>query len=172
MSPDKILRKFETTYRTWLARLEPLDDEAFEREPDDGGWSVGRICHHIGSVSDMLLENADLCAKGDGVDKRFQFLPAMLSTVGSLPPARIKVPDLPAELRHLSCPEPMTKAGGIARLEAVAERMRSLSAAVAAASPRVRREHPAGGWLNARHWYHMTEMHLRHHLRQLRRTGS
>lgn len=171
MDAAGILAKFEQTHATWRGRLGPLSDEDVARVPEGGGWCVGRICHHLGSVSDMLLGNAERCAAGDGEDKGFQFQPWMITVVGSLPPTRIHVPDLPPDLNHLANPEPLTKDEGLARLDGMHERMRTLQPRVQVASKRCRREHPVGGWLNAREWYHMNEMHLRHHLRQFARLG-
>ena len=117
----------------------------------------------------MLLDNAVRCADGDGAKKRFSFLPWMITAMGSFPPTRIRLPELPAELRHMAEPEPMKKDAALARLDGTLEQMRAVLPAISAAPPGCRREHPAGGWPNARQWYQMNEMHLRHHLRQLAR---
>jgi hypothetical protein len=176
VSAAKILKKLEATHRTWGMRLDGLGDEAFLRPARGGGWGIGQICRHIELVSGMLLDNGEMCARGDGRDLGFQLQPAMIMLFGTLPPVRIKVPELPDDLKHLGQPEPIDAADSRDALESVAQRMRDLRDTVAASSPRCRREHPAGGWLNALQWYALTEMHYRHHLRQLARlraiTGS
>jgi len=171
VSAAKILQKYESTHGTWRARLDPLEEERFTRAPPagSGSWGIGQICDHIASVAEMLLINADQCAQGNGQDKGFQLQPALICLVGSLPPVRINVPDLPPELDHLSNPQKLTKEQALARLDGALERMRSLADAVDRATTRCRSKHPVGGWLHARQWYHMNEMHYRHHLRQLDR---
>jgi hypothetical protein len=169
MDARGILTKLEKTHRTWGMRIDGLGDEAFLRPARGGGWGVGQICRHIELVSEMLLRNAEQCTRGDGADMGFRIQPALLMLFGTLPPVRIKVPDLPPDLQHLGKPEPINAADGRDALERVATQMRGLHDAVAGASPRCRREHPAGGWLNALQWYAMNEMHYRHHLRQLDR---
>ena len=44
-----------------------------------------------------------------------------------------------------------------------------LDALIAAADPKLRKRHPVAGFLNAQQWYAFSEMHMRHHLRQLKR---
>ncbi len=169
MNAAGIFTKFEQTHRTWGMRLDGLGDEAFQRPASGGGWGIGQICHHIGSVTEMLLENAEKCACGDGKEMGFQFQPALIMLFGSLPPVRINVPDLPPELSHFANPTALGAADARDTLERAATQMRSARDAVSEASSRCRRRHPAGGWLNATQWYAMTEMHYRHHLRQLAR---
>jgi hypothetical protein len=170
MRPERTLRKLDRTLGIWRAQLGPLDDAAFARTPDGGGWSVGQICHHLRSASDLLLGNAEQCAAGDGRDMGFQVFPAIMALIGSIPPARIKVPDLPEELRQVSQPVQLGREDGLAVFDGIEERMREMRAAMESASPRCRRRHPAGGWMNAVQWYQLNEMHMRHHLRQLART--
>jgi len=173
MKAEKILQKFETTYQNWRSKLESFDDAAFQRPPENGGWSAGQVCCHVSDVSDSMLANLEQCAQGDAEDRGFSFLPAMITAVGSLPPAKIKVPTgLPPEYQHFAKPQPMAKADALARLDGIAARMRELRPKVEGASKRMRRKHPAGGWLHAQQWYQMNEMHLRHHLRQLGRLTS
>jgi len=35
-----------------------------------------------------------------------------------------------------------------------------------------RRKHWAGGWFSARQWYQSVEMHMRHHMRQMKRIAK
>ncbi|MHC4493171.1 MAG: DUF1569 domain-containing protein, partial [Planctomycetota bacterium] len=86
------------------------------------------------------------------------------------PPFRLKVPsNLPDHLKRASDPDSPPKAEALERFATVARRTRDLCDAVAAAPRGLRSKHPAVGWVNARQWYQLSEMHMRHHLRQLRR---
>lgn len=170
MKPEKTLRKLDRTVAVWRSRLEPLDEDAFARRPEGGGWTVGQICHHLGTVAELLLGNAEQCAAGDGRDMGFQWFPGIMAFIGSIPPTRIKVPDLPEDLRQVSQPDQITRADALASIDGMVERMRSMRSAVEASSPRCRRKHPAGTWMNSVQWFQLNEMHLRHHLRQLART--
>ncbi len=171
MSSAKTLHKLDSTHRGWLTRLQPLDETAFARVPEGGGWAIGQVCHHVGSVSDMLLGNAERAAAGDGQTKGFQFQPWMLTVMGRLPPMRIKVPvaSLPPEMHVFANPQQLSKSEGFEQLAGVVERMRSTAPAVDGSTKTCRRRHPVGGWLNAMQWFQLTEMHMRHHLRQIDR---
>jgi len=91
--------------------------------------------------------------------------------MGGLPPMRIRVPveKLPPELHIFAKPEQRSKPEGLARLAGVVEQMRTLAGVVDGSTKTCRRHHPASGWLNALQWFQMTEMHMRHHLRQVDR---
>jgi hypothetical protein len=166
MKPDKTLRKFEQTLGAWRERLGPRSDEDFAKPPADGGWTIGQVCNHISAASDMMLRGAEACAQGAGEKKGFSPMPAFMTFIGSFPPGRFKVP--PA-LKELANPSPISKAQAIERLDAIENKVRALQESVAAAPKDIKSKHPAAGWLNASQWYQITEMHMRHHLRQLGR---
>lgn len=171
MRPAKSLAKFEQTHTRWRAAVEAADEAEFARVPEGGGWSLGQLCDHVVSVATLMLDQVERCAFGRGKEHGFSLLPALVSALGSMPPVRVKVPPMPTELAHIGAPKTLTRAEALARLSAVAERTRLLVDTAAQASPRQRTRHPVGGWLNARHWYQLHEIHLRHHLRQLKALG-
>ena len=168
MKADRVQRKFESTLATWRARLGPRPEADFGRRPAGGGWCLGQVCDHLKSASDLLLGEAEKCARGEGERKGAQVMPAMITLFGSLPPGRFKVPDKP-ELRKLAEPRELTKDAALECLGAMGKRVTELRDPGAAAPRNLRRRHPAAGWMNAVQFYQVAEMHLRHHLRQLAR---
>ncbi|MEE8106059.1 MAG: DinB family protein [Planctomycetota bacterium] len=171
MDMQRVLHKFETTSGTWRQALARRTDECFSKERADGEWTLGQACDHVTSVSLKFLEGAEALARGEGQPGRTGLMPKiMINLVGSLPPGRFKVPNnLPPEFATFATPNPITKTEAIARFEEVERRHRELLDPVSAASPKTCSKHPAAGWLNAGQWYKLSEMHMRHHLRQLRR---
>ena len=165
-----MLTKFERTVVAWRDRLGAIPEEVFAKQPADNGWSAGQICHHLSMASERLLAGARACTQSDGEQRGFSFLPALITSMGTFPPAKIKVPDnLPEDWKPLASPEPTAKSTALEMLAVMEREMRELREPVDTASPKLRREHPAGGWMHARQWYQIAEMHLRHHLRQLGR---
>jgi len=171
MDMQRVLQKLEKTSGAWRAVLERHTDECFSKERASGEWTLGQACDHVTGASLAFLDGAEALTRGEGKEGRAGLLPAfMIGVVGSLPPGRFKVPpNLPPEFAKFGTPEPMTKTEAIKRFEEVERRHRALLGPVAAASPKLRSKHPAAGWLNASQWYKLSEMHMRHHLRQLRR---
>ncbi|MHC4931015.1 MAG: DinB family protein [Planctomycetota bacterium] len=171
MDSRKVLTGFEKTHATWRAALERGDEESYGAEQGAGGWTLGQICDHVAGTSQAFLDGAELLARGEGEERgggMFAFL--MCEVINGFPPFRFKVPpNLPASYARVAAPESISKAEALERLDAVARRTREMCDAVAAAPKNFRSKHPAAGWLNARQWYQMSEMHMRHHLRQLRR---
>lgn len=172
MKPEHALAKFETSYAEWVSIVTEQSPYAIVRRPPDGGWSIGQVCDHVGAVADTLLGQAERCADGEGERRRTSLFARLLFTYGSFPPMRIKLPELPAEYRSIAEPVELDRDAALARLEDVARRMRELVEPVTASDPGLKLPHPAEFWLNAGTFYQCNEMHVRHHLRQLRRLVS
>lgn len=171
MDMQRVFQKFEKTSGAWREVLSRRTDECFSKQRAHGQWTLGQACDHVTSVSLKFLEGAEALARGEGKEGRAALLPKfMIDVIGSLPPGRFKVPpNLPAEFAKFATPGPLTKEQATARFLEVERRHRELLDPVAAASPKICSKHPAAGWLNAGQWYKLSEMHMRHHLRQLRR---
>ncbi|MHC4974480.1 MAG: DinB family protein [Planctomycetota bacterium] len=171
MDARKVLMKTEKTYAVWRDALEKTDDQNYERAPAAGGWTLGQISDHVTLVSSAFLDAVEALARGEGEERRGSFLATLMCGVfGSFPPVRLKVPgNLPDEVKRAANPDSLPKAEALERFAVVMRRTRDLCEAVAAAPRGLRMQHPAAGWVNARQWYQLSEMHMRHHLRQLRR---
>ncbi len=171
MDPRKLLAKTEKTLAVWQDALERSDDRAFDSAPDGGGWTLGQVCDHVTVVSLAFLDAVAALTRGEGEERGGSLMATvMCGIVGSFPPVRLKVPsNLPDEVKRAAAPDSLPKAEALKRFALVARRTRDLCDAVAAAPRGLRSQHPVLGWINARQWYQLSEMHMRHHLRQLRR---
>lgn len=171
MNPRKVLAKTETSLAVWQDALERSDEQVFDQVPEGGGWTLGQICDHVTLVSLAFLDATNALARGEGEERGGSLMATvMCGIVGSFPPVRLKVPpNLPDEAKRAAAPESLPKAEALKRFAVVARRTRDLCSEVAAAPRGLRSEHPVLGWIDARQWYQLSEMHMRHHLRQLRR---
>ena len=122
-------------------------------------------------VSSAFLDAVEALKRGEGEERGGSFLALVMCDIfRSFPPIRLRVPtNLPDEVKRAATPDSLPKAEALERFAEVARRTRELCDAVAAVPRGLRMEHPAAGWVNARQWYQLSEMHMRHHLRQLRR---
>ncbi|MCY0870562.1 MAG: DinB family protein, partial [Firmicutes bacterium] len=88
-----------------------------------------------------------------------------LFRVGSFPPIQIKVPPSP----QYTPMQPESKEEIRAGMQEVIVRMRSIAPALDDIPAENTVEHPRFGYLNAKEWFQLTEMHYRHHRHQLNR---
>lgn len=169
MKPARVLTKFEKTFATWESALRSRPDEAFARKLDASAWTLGEVCDHVAFVSEFFLREIDPLAAGKGQHEKVSMAGRFIFLVGSFPPVRIKVPELPEGLERIARPEEIGKAEAERRFADIGSETRRLAAVAASADPKLRSRHPVAGFVNATQWYQLSEMHMRHHIRQLRR---
>ncbi|MFE8696081.1 DinB family protein [Cytobacillus sp. FJAT-53684] len=129
----------------------------------DGVWSIGQMYDHVILVAMEYLDNVEACA----ALKEEQKLGKTESgehfyKIGGFPPIKIKLPD------ELNTPpsnsDNIEELSG--RLDQVKQRLRQWESRVDAINPNYKVKHGGLGWLNAREWFDLVDMHFRHHLRQ------
>jgi hypothetical protein len=160
-----ILRDFEATANVWLASLESYSEHQFAMKPDLASWSIGQVYGHlVKGTRGFQLQQIIRCCEGTGADSfKGKTLAGKLTFVfGSFPPIRIKVP--PSDSYTPAQPESIEAVRrGLTDLMAA---MHDIGPKVASVSENQKTEHQALGFLNAREWFKLIEMHFRHHLRQ------
>jgi hypothetical protein len=123
-----------------------------------GHLVVGTRFYHLKQIAECLDQRGTINGK--------KKLPGTLSFLfGSFPPIRVKVP--PSETYTPKQPESIEaiKFG----LESLVVAVREAAQKVSSSTSRHKTLHPAFGYLDAREWFELIEMHFRHHLRQQRR---
>jgi|WetSurMetagenome_2_1015567.scaffolds.fasta_scaffold194726_1 hypothetical protein len=167
-STQSILSQFETTAGIWLASLSQYSEEQFARKPDENSWSIGQVYNHLVTGTRLYqLQQVARCLEGKKNEKNAgKKLPGKLTfLLGSFPPLRIKVP--PSEIYTPKQPSNIeTMKTGLEKLITI---MRETERKLAGASAISKTSHPAFGFLNAQEWFHLIEMHFRHHLHQKKR---
>lgn len=129
----------------------------------EGVLSIGQMYDHIILVAHEYLDNVEVCAglkKEQALGKTAAG--ERLFREGGFPPVKIRLPD---EM-NASPNNTDTKAELESRLDALKERLASWEPKLNLIHPNFKVEHGGFGWLNAREWYSLVEMHSRHHLRQ------
>ncbi|WP_152397161.1 DinB family protein [Paenibacillus guangzhouensis] len=143
--------------------VQHYSQDQLSRITSDGVWSIGQMYDHLIVVAHEYLDQAEACA--DEVEEQELGKTSFgerLFQLGGFPPIKIK---LPAELN--APPNNTDRIEDIVlRLDQVMQRLRELETIVEAINPKFKVKHDGFGWLNAREWYDLVEMHFRHHLRQ------
>ena len=165
MTTVEILENLRATIHTYKTALETYTDEQFALQQADGGWSLAQMYEHLHTTANFFfLANTQRCLdqrKGQlGGEKNDHGL--NLYKYGGFPPVKIKIPEV------LRGPEPVgrTRAEYAPLLDKIVDDYAKMAQPVAQDLGAYKCIQPAFGWLNAHEWYHIGEMHLRHHLRQ------
>lgn len=137
--------------------------EQLRQIPADGVWSLAQMYDHVIVVADEYLDEAEACANAEPVQGRGKTeFGEKLFGAGGFPPVKIRLPDEMNQPPDNSG----TSASLLERLVQLERRMRELGQKLHKIQPDLKTEHGGFGWLNAKEWHQLAEMHFRHHLRQ------
>jgi hypothetical protein len=131
--------------------------------PEEGVWSIGQMYDHLLLVAHEYLDSVEACAasREERPYGKTRFGEQLFKD-GGFPPVKIRLPDeMNAPPNNSDSKEKL-----ISRMEELIRRMSHWESKVDFVDPDNKVEHGGFGWLNAREWYDLVEMHFRHHLRQ------
>lgn len=158
---QSILKKV-AAYQQMLHQFDPAN---FQVEPPIGGWSYSEVYAHIFDSSLICLIAMNNCIKGDGKEKSTHIIVKAILFFGMFPPGRkYNVPEKLA-LR-------VKKIGFAAAQQFITDfelQLAQIYPKVKNADPKIKVKHPVIGYLNAKQWLQFIEIHLNHHLKQLKR---
>lgn len=170
MNPSEIVLSVETRVKTYLMELENWDMEQLCRKPSEDAWSLGQMLVHLMTAPHfMQLRNLELCRDASNPAVQIGGAKSPIGEevfrMGSFPPDPIRVPPSP----QYTPAEPQSKDEIRVGMQDVISRMRSTAETLEEIPVENTVEHPRFGYLNAREWFQLIEMHYRHHLLQLNR---
>lgn len=156
------IKKICATYSTILGKI-PAD--RFQLTPPIGGWSYSEVYDHIFDASILSLIPMVECINGGGEKKHTVFIVKLILFFGMFPPAKkFKVPKrLESRVKKINHQEARIWIGKF---------LHQLEASyinIDQANPLLKTLHPRLGYLNASQWLRVIEIHLNHHLKQLKR---
>ncbi|OAS82185.1 MULTISPECIES: DinB family protein [Metabacillus] len=150
---------------TYKSDLQNYSLEQLRYKSAEGVWSIGQMYDHLILVAHEYLDNVETCAAEEEEQKlgKTEF-GEQLYKIGGFPPIKIKLPD------ELNTPPSNSdsKESLMVRLDQVMQRLRLWEPKVNAINSNYKVKHDGFGWLNAREWYDLVNMHFHHHLRQKR----
>jgi DinB superfamily len=164
-TPQAIFEHLNTTVTGYLTALDGYSDEQFNFKEADDIWSLGQMYEHLVlSGNFFFLANVVRCLeqrKGQIGGEKNQYGDNLYKH-NSFPPIKVRIPEA------LRGPEPVAKSMESYRqsLVQIVTDAQKLIDTVTHDGGEYRCIQPAFGWLNAHEWYHLLEMHFRHHLRQ------
>ncbi|MDQ0429467.1 hypothetical protein QOZ98_002295 [Planomicrobium stackebrandtii] len=131
--------------------------------PKEGVWSIDQMYDHIILVAHEYLDSAESCASLNEEQPLGKTRTGeQLMKAGGFPPVKIRLPDeMNAPPNNSDSQEQLAS-----RLDELIGRLENWEAKVNLINPNYKVEHGGFGWLNAKEWLGLVEMHSRHHLRQ------
>jgi hypothetical protein len=153
---------------SYRKQLDTIPDELFTVTPPDGGWSYAEIYSHIMQATLGAVLTVERCthescrpsAKGPN------FLGHIVLLLGMLP-VKVKVPEkVAAKMPALK----ISKEEARNLIIKCRKRMDDITPLVNTSLSENRFKHPRLGMFNAAQWLRFIGIHLRHHLKQIKRT--
>jgi len=143
--------------------LRKYSPEQLRHIPREGVWSIGQMYDHILLVAHEYLDCVEICAAStEGQPLGKTRAGEQLFKDGGFPPIKIRLPDeMNAPPNNSDSKEDLET-----RMEEVMERLEHWELKVPSINPEYKAKHGGFGWLNAKEWLELVEMHSRHHLRQ------
>ena len=165
MGTEKIYRsvlKIAEAYRQTLDRIGAVN---FQTEPPIGGWSYSEVYSHIFDSSLLSLMALNNCIMGEGKKKPTAFVVKVILFFGSLPPGKkYKAPSkIASRVKKISI------AAAQQFITDFELQLMQIYPKMKDADPKIKVKHPVIGYLNAKQWLRFIEIHLKHHLKQLKR---
>ena len=161
----EIFDSLKATVNGYIEALESYSEVQFTHKEAEDIWSLGQMYEHLTLTgSYFFLANTQRCLdcrKGQLGGEKNQY-GDNLYKYNQFPPIKIKIPEV------LRGPEPVAKARSEYKflLEKNLSDAEKLIGLIQNDKGEYKCIQPAFGWLNAHEWYHLMEMHFRHHLRQ------
>ncbi len=165
MHTDKILQSISKIVNAYELKLAFVKNEEFQATPPIGGWSYSEVYSHIFDASLLSLLALQKCIDGEGVIEKTILGARAILFFGMLPPGkRYKVPKrLVDRVKKIDfeTAEELIDDFGLQLAKATSQ--------IENANPSIKVAHPRLGFLNAKQWLRFIEIHLNHHLKQLKR---
>ncbi len=164
-TPAQIFSDLKQTVEGYIVALDNYSDEQFTHKSAENVWSLGQMYEHLTvSASYFFMANTLRCLeqrKGQVGGEKNQYGDNLYKYNG-FPPIKISIPDV---LRG-SALVAKTRAEYKLLLKKVVTDAEQLIDPITNDLGEYKCIQPAFGWLNAHEWFHLMEMHFRHHLRQ------
>jgi hypothetical protein len=165
MKTERILSSIRDIMAAYRDNLNRIPEARFEVTPPIGGWSYAEVYNHIFDLSILSLQAIDSCLSPEARKVKTPLITRAILFFGSFPPAmKFKVPrQLASRVKKID------KRTASDMIQAFEEKLQAYPNLIIKANPQLKSAHPRLGYLNATQWIRFIEVHLNHHLKQLKR---
>lgn len=165
--------KFEKVANTWIKELDNYTMEELLRQPAEDSWSLGQVYIHITTANKYFLgKNAAMLASGEGFEtgKGKNKWGHLVFLFEMFPPVKVKMPK--KETGGTEPIQPESKEQLVRKLQENLAFFKEMEDSVAKAPLNQTKKYPFLGYLNAKEWYVLGRLHMKHHLKQKKRIDA
>jgi len=160
--------EFDNTLKKYFDKLDKYSEEQFLKKPDENSWSLGQVYVHTILANDhFFLKQAEMCLNKEETErgKSKNRRGIVIFLINGFPNMKFRMP------KSVEVPprQPENIEFVKEKLTRSFEQAKSIVSRLGSYEKDEKTKHPGFGYLNAKEWYRMSEMHFRHHLRQLKR---
>jgi hypothetical protein len=163
MDIPAILKSFNDTMRQWELAVSQFPEELFRKKPGNGSWSMSQLSTHLIDSTTRSLGQVEKCCQSDENcgEAKTAMGESSLQT-NALGEVRVKNP------AHVSNPpvESPDREFVLAGFKKLSHSFAEIATKTADQPGRGKQKHPVLGFLNAKEWLQVIDIHLRHHLLQ------
>lgn len=165
MNAAGVFKAIQQATERYRRQLEHIPEGRFQQSPASGGWSYSEVYTHIFELSMLSLNAIDACASPGAKPRDTPFITRAILFFGTFPPAmKFKVPE-----RFAASARKINKSSAVTMINEFESKLTPYLSSVNQSDPNMKSPHPRLGYLNATQWLRFTEIHLKHHLKQLKR---
>jgi DinB superfamily len=170
MSLSGISNEISKAVDQYQQLLNSVSETEFQRSPAPGVWSYAEVFSHIFRSNMLMRPVIEKCANGTAIENAAPLkIPYKLVLFFRRYPPTMKF-KVPPKLEYLV--ERVSKAQAQELIDQFRKDLPELISMATKASPTQKVKHPRMGLLNAVQWMMFTELHTKHHARQLGRVGK
>lgn len=167
MSLSGISNEISKAVDEYQQLLNTVSETEFQRSPAQGVWSYAEVFSHIFRSNMLMRPVIEKCASGNAIENATPLkIPYKLVLFFRRYPPTMKF-KVPPKLEYLV--EKISKDQAQQLIDQFRSDLPELISMAAKASPTQKVKHPRMGLLNAAQWMMFTELHTKHHARQLKR---
>lgn len=170
MSLSGISKEITVAVDHYESLLHSTSESEFQRTPAPGVWSYAEVFAHIFRSNMLMRPIIEKCFNGQAIENSDSLkIPYRLVLFFRRYPPTMKF-KVPPKLEHLV--EKINKDQAQGLIDQFRKDLPELISMAEKASPNQKVKHPRMGLLNAEQWMMFTELHTKHHERQLKRVGK
>ena len=171
MNIAKERKAIDAALDNYRAQLDTIPNDQFAETPPGGGWSDAEVYSHIMQATLASTVALERCTQNSckPTSKGINLLGRLVLFFRAFPPVRIKQPEKVAEKMPAL---KISKEEARNMIIKCRQRLENVAHLIHNAENDGRIAHPRLGMLNAGQWLRFIGVHLRHHLKQLRRNEN
>jgi len=165
------LKAFDKIADNWFTDLKNYTDDQLFLKPSEDEWSLAELYDHIMRVARTYqMPNFQKCLDNDGTKGTPKNLKAyVIFDLNILSYRKIKIASFPKDIILDFTPQKRAKEGLAEDFIKFIDEIKTHARSLNTYDKKSKNHHPFFGEINARDWFSLVEIHMRHHHPQKRR---